>query len=186
MAYIRNNIFISGVAGTLGGKMTLRVRKGKTVRSVKRGPNSTPPTDEQLAVRDKFIEAAAYARNAILDPLVKAAYAKAAKRGQTAYNAAFKDAYQAPKITKVDTRSYKGAIGDTIAISTHDVLPPVSVKVSIRSQAGDTLESGEALLDKHYWIYAATAANAALPGTRVVVEATNRPGNKTTEEFNIA
>lgn len=186
MAHIKDNIFTSGISGTVGRKMTLRVRKGKTIVSVKRGPNTVPPTEEQLVVRDKFIDAAVYAKNAILDPVTKAAYAKAAKKGQTAFNAAFSDASQPPKITKIDTSGYKGIIGDSIVIKAYDVLPPVSVKVSVLSQAGAEIESGNAVSDKHYWIYTATAANAALPGTRIVVEATDRPGNKSTEEVIIS
>ncbi|TWV99425.1 hypothetical protein [Chitinophaga pinensis] len=188
MAIVKDNIFTSGVSGTIGKKMTLRIRKGKTIVGVKRGPNSLPPTDEQLAVQSRFIDAATFAKNAILDPVMKAAYQKAAKGGQSAFNAAFRDAALPPVIKLIDTSAYKGQTGDIITISAQDVLPPVSVKVIVLSQAGAELESGDALQDdnKRYWKYTVTAANAAMTGTVIRVEATDVPGNKGSREIIIS
>lgn len=92
MAFVKDNIFTSGASGTVGKKMNFRLRKGKTIIATKRGPSSTPPTEEQQEVREQFVSASLFAQDAMKDPAIKALYQKAAKGGQTAYNAAFRDA----------------------------------------------------------------------------------------------
>ena len=190
MAHVKDNIFITGVSGTVGKKMNFRVRKGKTVIAVKRGPSTVPPTEEQQEIREQFIIASLYAQNAMKDPVVKALYQKAAKGGQTAYNAAFSDAAKPPVIYSIVVSAYKGAIGDLITILARDVVPPKSVTVVILSQAGTVLEEGAAILgittDKREWAYKTTVANATLTGTRIVVTATDLPGNVTEEEVVIS
>jgi hypothetical protein len=185
MAFVKDNIFISGISGTVGKKMNFRVRKGKTVIGVKRGPSTIPPTEEQQLVREQFVVAALFAQGAMKDPVIKALYQKAAKGGQTAYNAAFRDAASSPVIDDVNTSGYKGAVGDLITVRARDVITPQSVTVIIFSQAGVVLEQGSAILkesDRRTWIYAITAANAGIIGTRVVVTVTDVPGNTTDKE----
>ncbi|MBW8684681.1 hypothetical protein [Chitinophaga rhizophila] len=188
MAIVKYNPFIDGLSGTVGKKINFRVRKGKTIVAVKRGPNTTPPTEEQQEVREQFIKASLFAQNAIKDPVTKALYQKAAKGGQTAYNAAFRDAVKPPVIDNIDTDAYKGAVGDKILIRARDVITPQSVTVAIVSEAGVVLEQGDAVLninDRRTWIYTATAANAAVPRTTVIVSATDLPGNTAEKEVTI-
>lgn len=182
MAYIKDNNMMDGMSGTIG-KMTLRVRKGKTVSGVKPGRNAKPPTEEQLQVQLKFERCSAYALKAISDPVKKLLYQKAATGGQTAYNAAFRDAAQPPKIRDIDTGSYNGLAGSIITLLVKDVITVSSVKVRILSAAGTDLEQGEAVLDiGNYWNYTVTTANPTLPGTRILVTATDLPGNITDAE----
>ena len=187
MAYVKRNIFTLGASGTVGDQMNFRVRKNKTVIAVKRGPSTTPPTEEQQEVREQFIIASLYAQGAMKDPVIKALYQKAAKGGQTAYNAAFKDATNPPVIDDVNINGYKGTVGDLIAVRARDVIPPKSVTVAIFSQAGVVLEQGDALVtDIRTWTYTVTTANAAITGTRIVVTATDMPGNITEKEITIS
>ena len=188
MAYVKKNIFTLGASGTVGDQMNFRVRKNKTVIAVKRSPSTTPPTEEQQEVREQFTIASLYAQEAIKDPAIKALYQKAAKGGQTAYNAAFKDATNPPVIDDVNIKGYKGTVGDLIAIRARDVIPPKSVTVAIFSQAGVVLEQGDAVpeTDKRTWTYTVTTANAAITGTRIVVTATDMPGNITEKEITIS
>src|SRR5689334_7604546 len=109
MAYVKQNIFVDGVSGTVAKQMTLKVRKGKTVVCSKRGPDTIPPTERRLVARDKFEDASLYAKEAIADPVMKLMYAAAAKGGQTAYNVAVKDAARPPKISLISTGQYKGS-----------------------------------------------------------------------------
>lgn len=189
MAYVKNNIFVSGVSGTIGNKMNFRVTKSKTVVGVKRGPSTTPPTEEQQEVREKFIMATLYAQGAMKDPVIKALYQKAAKGSQSAYNAAFRDATNAPTIDDVNISDYKGAVGDLITVRARDVITPKSVTIVILSQAGVELEHGNAVLketDRRTWVYTVTAANAAVTGTRVAVTVTDVPGNTTEKGITIS
>ena len=186
MAHINNqrNPMMNGMSGSIGN-LTFSLRKDKTVSSPKRGPNKKPPTEEQLAVQLKFERFSAYAQGAITDPVKKLLYAKAATGGQTAFNVAFLDAARPPRVLEIDIRKYKGLVGDTIKLMVKDVVRVESVKVTILSAAGVELEQGDAVPDTgiSYWKYTATTANPALPGTRILITATDLPGNTTDEEL---
>ncbi|PWV46227.1 hypothetical protein [Chitinophaga sp. S165] len=180
MAYVKSNPFTKGTSGTVGDMMNFRVRKGKTIVSMKRGPSTKPPTEEQQETREQFVIASLFAQNAIKDPVIKALYQKAAKGGQTAYNVALRDAMNPPDIYDVNISGYKGTVGDLITVKARDVITPKSVTVVISSQTGTVLEQGDAVLqtnDRRIWTYTVTAVNAALTGTRIVVTATDLPGN---------
>ncbi|SDG22673.1 hypothetical protein [Chitinophaga filiformis] len=189
MAFVKTNIFTRGASGTVGDMMNFRVRKGKTVIAVKRGPSSKPPTEAQQETNERFIIASLFAQDAMKDPATKALYQKAAKGGQTAYNVALRDAMNPPVIDGLDISGYKGTAGDLIAVKARDVITPASVKVAIFSQAGAVLEQGDAVIntrDRRFWIYTVTTTNAALTGTRVVAIATDLPGNKAEETVTIS
>ena len=177
------NPMMNGMSGTIGN-LTFMTRDGQTISWPKRGPNKKAPTEEQVAVQVKFERFAAYAQEAIADPEKKQLYAKAAKKGQTAFHAAFRDAARAPRIPEIDTRKYSGLVGDVLKFLVKDVVTVESVKVAILSAAGAELEKGDAVLGvANYWNYTATVANPELPGTRVQVTATDLPGNVTKAEF---
>lgn len=183
MGYVKDNNMMDGMSGTIG-KLTFRVRKDKTVSSARRGRNSKPPTEEQLEVQLNFERFSAYAQEAITDPVTRLLYEKGAKRGQTAFNAAFRDAAIPPKILEIDKGlSYKGVVGDVITLLVKNVVRVRSVKVTILSAAGTELEQGDAVPGTgNYWKYTVTTANPALPGTRILITATDLPGNVTDAE----
>jgi hypothetical protein len=189
MAINKNNFFIEGISGTIAKQMTLRQNRGKTVISKKSKGSALPPTDEQLAVREKFEDAADFAIGVLNDPVKKAAYNEAAiKLGMSAYALALKDAHSFPEIRRIVTTKYKGLVGDTVTIKAKDVFTLDSVRVEIRSAANVLLEEGQAIAaggNGKDWTYTATVANPAVTGTRVTVIATDMPGNETTREFTI-
>ncbi|MRG44506.1 hypothetical protein GFS24_05245 [Chitinophaga sp. SYP-B3965] len=70
-------------------------------------PKPYPPkTASQLANQERFKKANNFAKAAIKDPEKKAHYKSIAKPGQTAFNAAFQDAYHKPEVevTVVDQK----------------------------------------------------------------------------------
>lgn len=186
MAKVIDNLFTLGFSGTVGKLMTFSRRKksGNIYVGKRRGASSVPPTEEQLGRRQRFKVALAYAKSAILDPILKAAYAAVAGPDQSAFNMAFKDAYEGPEISAVTTLNYLGQPGNTITIRATDDFKITSVKVTIRTSAGDIIEQGEAVLEKNGldWLYTATAVNAALPGTVIIVTATDTPANQVVKE----
>ncbi|PSL30709.1 hypothetical protein [Chitinophaga ginsengisoli] len=187
MAKIINeeNPMMNGTSGSIGN-LTFMTRNGQTISWPKRGPNKKPPTEEQVAVQVKFERFAAYAQEAIADPEKKLLYAKAAKKGQSAFNAAFRDAARPPRVSEIDTRQYRGLVGGVIRFLVKDVVRVESVKVKILSEAGAELEQGDAVSGiGNYWKYTATVANPAMLGSRVLVTATDLPGNITEAEFEI-
>lgn len=182
MAIIKRNKMMEGMSGTIGN-VTFSVRKDKTVSGPRVTPGNKPPTENQIAVRLKFERSLAYAQEAISDPVKRLLYQKAATGGQTAFNAAFQDAARPPRIVDVDTRRYKGLVGNVIRFLVKDVVRVESVSVTIVSAAGVELEQGDAVaVMGNYWDYTVTAANGVLPGTRIRITATDLPGNVTEAE----
>jgi len=171
-----------GTSGTIGN-VTFTVRKNRTISGPRVTPGNKPPTENQIAVQLNFERFSAYALEAISDPVKKLLYEKAAKGGQTAFNAAFQDAARPPRIMGVDTRRYKGLVGDVIRVHVKNVVRVESVRLVILSAAGAELEQGDAIpAIGNYWDYKITAANAVLPGTRIGITATDLPGNVAEEE----
>ncbi|RPE12373.1 hypothetical protein EGT74_02125 [Chitinophaga lutea] len=94
MATSITNVLLAGVSGKVGGMFVVRQRNGKTVICKLPKPYEKPPTSGQLANRDRFKKANAYAKAAILDPVQKKYYQSKAKKGQSAFNVAFRDAFR--------------------------------------------------------------------------------------------
>jgi hypothetical protein len=97
MAISNHNVVTKGASGTLGGQIVFRQRFGKTIMC--KLPRPYPPkTATQLANQERFKRANDFAKAAIKDPVKKAYYKSIAKPTQTAFNAAFQDAYHKPKV----------------------------------------------------------------------------------------
>jgi hypothetical protein len=191
MAKIKNNIFMSGLSGTIGRQMTLSVKTYDTIAGKKRVPTNIPATAEQLEIRERFKAATRYALGVLLDPVRKALYAaegKAAKKNQSAYNLAVKDAFSPPEIKSIFLTDYHGQPGNKISIDAFDVLTLASVHVGIYTAAEVLVEDGYAVLapnEKTLWQYTATAQNPALQGSIIRVTAVDIPRNETAREVQI-
>ena len=86
-----------GASGNFGDEMVLRQRFGQTI--ICKPPRPYPPkTAKQLANQERFKRANDFAKAAIKDPEKKAYYKSIAKPTQTAFNAAFQDAYNKPEV----------------------------------------------------------------------------------------
>jgi hypothetical protein len=184
MAKTKNNIFMTGLSGSIGKQMTLSQKAGDTIVGKKRGASSVPPTEEQLDIQSKFKVASIYAQAAILDPATKAAYAAIAKRNQSAYNVALADAFTPPEITSIDISSFHGTAGDTIIIRAIDYFKVVGVSVMIKNVDGVVVEIGEAVkqLNGLDWKYTVTSVLASPGGSKIIATATDLPANQTTKE----
>ena len=149
---------------------------------------TAPPSQKQIQQQEKFARAAAYARNALLDPTLKADYTAEAKKRQNVspYNMAMTDYLRPPVITKVDTSNYTGdASGEKIIIEAGDAFKITTMKVKITTANSSPLEEGNATLVNGKWQYTTTTANATLTGTKITLTATDRPGNTTTKEITL-
>lgn len=91
---------------------------------------------------------------------------------------AIADFFNAPDIHAIDLSSYSGQIGDKITIQVADVAVK-EVKVQIINADGTELEHGNAHCNESNaeWIYIATATNESLDGDKIIVKATDFPGN---------
>ena len=89
-----------GASGKHADQIVLRQRFGKTVMC--KLPCEYPPkTAKQLANQERFKRANDFAKAAVKDPEKKAYYKSIAKPHQTAFNAAFQDAYNKPEVEVV-------------------------------------------------------------------------------------
>lgn len=183
MAKTKNNIFMSGLSGTVGKQMTLSQKAGDTIVGKKRGSSNIPATDNQLDIQDRFKTASKYAQAAMKDPDTKAMYQAAAKKSQSAYNVALADAFSAPEIKRINIANYHGEPGDIITIRAID-FKVARVQVLISTAAGAMIELGNAILPANSidWKYTVIAQNDTLAGTRIRVTAIDLPANETVKE----
>ncbi|WP_411273177.1 hypothetical protein [Daejeonella sp.] len=178
------NDLLEGSSGKFGKKLVYRRRGDKTIiarRPYKRRDANTP---RQQEIRETFAEGILYAKTVIADEAIKAVYQAKVKGYQTAFNLALSDFCKAPQITKHNVSEYSGQAGDKISIRVVDDFKVEWVKLVIKDCADSTIEEGLAILSANGadWIYTATAENATLPGTKLIMSAADMPGNVTTEE----
>jgi hypothetical protein len=181
MARQKNNIIMKSTRGMFGKQVVFKKRAGRVyVAAPPDTDENRKPTDPQQLIRDKFKDATEYAKVAMQDPDMKAEYKKVANKRQTAYNMAFRDAYNPPVVTAVFTNGYRGIVGDSIVVQAKDDFKVTEVRVSIFNAAGDLIEQGEAveMATKKSWNYTVTQANAALPGTKIRASAFDVPENE--------
>jgi hypothetical protein len=97
MARVKNNIITQGLSGMLGGTLVFRQQGGRTIVSAAPTEAAGEPSAAQVAQRQRFQEAAIYAKAQITDPASKAAYA-AEQDGSngSAYAIAVADFLKAP------------------------------------------------------------------------------------------
>ena len=112
-------------------------------------------------------------------PEMKAAYNKAARPGQTAYNIALRDAYNAPVVTQLFAHAYRGEVGNAIIVQAKDDFKVNNVKVAIFNSANELIEEGPCVnIDRLSWRYTTTQVNSSLPGTKIKASAFDIPENE--------
>src|ERR1700688_2715936 len=136
MAEAKDNIVTKGLSGTIARMLTFRQRAGKTIVAKLRRATPVSDSEKSVAVRTKFTSSIDYAKKAILDAATKALYQAAAKPGQSAFNVAVADAFNAPEIESIDTSAYHGAVGDAITVRATDYFKVTGVTVSIHNATG--------------------------------------------------
>jgi hypothetical protein len=156
MAKVNFNPWLDDVRGAYG-RLVFRKRYGKVNVSRKAAPSELPSTAAQTAHRLRFKEAAAYAGAVMKDALLRQPYLVAAKaRNTNPFGLALADFMGLPKVTEVDLAEYHGQVGDPIRVRASDDFGLVAVTVTIRTEAGATVEQGLAVNEKGIWVYRAT------------------------------
>lgn len=189
MARVINNLFTEGLAGSVGNKqMVFRQRGGVTIVSKSPVFGDREPSPAQKAQQLKFEQAVIYGKAAISVPETKAAYKAEAKQNQTAFNMAFADFLNAPRIEEIDLTDYSGAVGSKIRIRCVDDFQVIGVYVKVENSDGTVADEGDAVLDQNGldWIFTAGKANASLLGDKITVTAVDKPGNETAETKPVA
>ncbi|HEY5746983.1 MAG TPA: hypothetical protein VIU12_12950 [Chryseolinea sp.] len=186
MSKSKNNPLTEGMTGKLGKTLVFRRVGGETIVAVAPRPQSGEPSEQQLVQRNKFRMAAAYANGQLGDPASSALYQEASKRKQykSARTLAVADFFNAPVIALVDASAYTGAVGTKILIHADDDLEVKAVSIDMVNAAGVSIEKGMAVRRQmsSVWEYTATTENTTLTGTKLMVKATDRPGNVASKE----
>ncbi len=185
MARVKSNIVIEGLSGSLGNKIVFRQSGGQTIVAVMPTQSSKPPTEEQQQQRQKFGRANRYARQAMKNAVLKEAYQQEAKDNQTAFNVAMADYLNSPVVADLNVGAYSGAKDSPVSITVTDDHMVAVVEVVIYAANGNVLEQGNAELDDNGvdWVYTTQKNNGALKGSKLVVRASDLPGNVTEREF---
>ncbi|MFD2787864.1 hypothetical protein [Hymenobacter rubripertinctus] len=180
MARVKNNIVTQGLSGMIGGTLVFRQQGGRTIVSAAPGETTGEPSAAQQAQRQRFQEAAVYAKAQISDPAAKAEYAtRLDGRHGSAYAIAVADFLKAPDIREIDLSRYAGKKGDVIRVRATDDFKVVAVRVRIENGDGSLVEEGAAVQQPNAldWLYTATTANADLNGDKITIRASDQPGH---------
>jgi hypothetical protein len=185
MAKVAKNLVLYGSSGKLGEQLVIRNHGGQIILAQAPGERTGEPTAAQAAHQTRFQQAVIYGKTQMADPVAKAAYEEKAEGMQTAFNMAVADFFNAPQIDEVDLTAYAGAVGDTIRVRVTDDFHVAQVHVAIYNADASLVEEGDAVLDANGidWLYTVTAANADTAGDRIVVRASDQPGNLSEEEL---
>ena len=130
------------------GEIVYRKSYGK--QRMSRNPNMTGvvPSAEQVAQRERFRQAAVYARLAFADEVARLLYESVAKQREKPILAVMiADFLHAPSIDDLDVSAYEGRIGSPIYILATDDFAVQTVQVKIMDTNGQTLESGLASIE---------------------------------------
>ena len=176
MAVVKNNLLLQYISGTLGDQLTVYERNGVIIIASKRGPSTKPATKNQLDARWKMKVAVAYAKSAMKDPELKAAYQAKAGKGQNAFNMAVRDAYRSPEINSIQIEE------EQITVKATDDFQVANVQVHIKDENGKVVEQGKATLspNRMTWVY----KFSTLPmGGKIAVIVEDLPGNSVKEEM---
>jgi len=176
---------MTGVSGMLGNVVVYRQFRGKTLMC-NRPEKRSVMTPHQQKMKSRFLDAVAFAKRQIADPVTKALYQPGAdSKFTSAYAAALADYLKRPVIEEVDTSTYHGNEGDVIIVKASDVARTLIVAVSIFGIDGRVIEQGDAwpnvfTLD---YVFRSTKMNSAVKGSKISVTVTDRPGNMVVKEI---
>lgn len=163
----------------LGGTIVFRQVGNRTIVATAPG-RSGEISQKQKAQRQRFQEAVVYAKAQMQDPTAKSEYtALTNEENGNAYSIAVADFLNAPNINLVDMSNYTGKIGDSIRIQVTDDFKVMQVSVRIENPDGTLVETGNAVQQSNAidWLYIATAKNTTVAGDKIMIRASDKPGN---------
>jgi hypothetical protein len=165
--------------GTIG-KLVYRKRKGKTIVALK--PDADRPlTEGEVAHRQDFSRAAAWATTALKNDEMRQVYEQLGKKRDIPARAvAVSDHLVSPEIQPLDLSSYDGQAGNPIYFVATDNVGITGAQVTITNGNGTQFESGipvEIAPEAGLWMY--TAMTTLPEGTDAVIKVSvhDRPGN---------
>lgn len=187
MAKVKDNIVTTGLSGKLGNLIVFRNRGGKTIVSKAPKKKEQELSEAQQQHQLRFQEAIIYGKASMSDSQKKEAYDASAEEGQSGFNVAVADFLNAPQIKEINFSSYTGQPGSYIRIYATDDFNVDDVTVTILNADGSEVEKGNAVREpgSGWWQYIATATNESLDGDKIIIRASDIPGNLTQKDQQI-
>ena len=186
MAKINGNLIMMKVSGMIGKQVVIKHRNDKPyISAAPTIDEDREPTANQKAWQLKFKSFVDYGKVASKAPATRDGYMAARKKGQSAYNVAFRDARYAPEVTAITAKGYTGRAGDIIYVQAKDDFMVTAVKVMIYSASGELIEEGNAVTDDILWMYQASGNNSNIEGSKIVAKAYDLPGNEGVKEVTL-
>ena len=165
------DLLVGNLSGRLGS-LVFRRCHGRIIVAMRPSRFRRPPSARQLAQRERFRAATAYAKAVLTDPVRRSAYAHRLAEPKQVRKAAFRDHLNPPEITALLRSPSPLPNDDDLIVQVKHDATVDQVAVSIRTADGCVLEAGEAKRYPGLWRYRLTAP---LPQDRPVwVEATVR------------
>ena len=176
---------MAGASGMLGNVVVYRQFRGQTLLC-NRPEKPRCITPHQQRMKARFLEAVAFAKRQIADPVTKALYQPDAdSKFTSAYAAALADYLKRPVIDDVDVSGYKGKEGDAIIVKASDIANTLTVMVSVRDKNGVVIEQGEAspAIRKPVYVFRSSKQKDSIKGCTICVNVKDRPGNSVWREI---
>ena len=175
------------LSGIFGESVSFRKVNGRVVAKIRRKRNMDNPTKNQIAFKEKFRVAAAWASKHVEDEKNEAFYAaRITKKRQSPYGLALQDYWKPPQVKSITLRPRsKENVENVIDIEAIDRFMVTKVIVVITDFSGNLIEEGEAVMSKENssaWHYVLTVPGTTMKGTRIVATAFDRPGHTGTLE----
>src|SRR5437762_2183452 len=145
MSIVTLNPILEGLRGKVGD-LVFRQRENQTVVARRPAQVHQPNTPAQLAVREKFRQAAAYAKVAFANPAIRAVYApKAKEKHLPVFALMVADFFKPPVIDEVDLSAYTGQTGQVIRVRATDDFEVTGVSVQMKEpETGEPIDGGNA------------------------------------------
>jgi hypothetical protein len=171
MGKIINNPITSTFSGSLGEDLIFRQVGNRAFFVKKPVHTKKTATPAQTSNRHNFAEAQNYARTMLLNPELGEWYSIVAKVNslKNTHRAAANDFLTKPEIESINTKGYKGNVGDVIHIKPKTFLKIARIDVTIYDADGAILESGQAIKNELNFKYCATLPNAHVDGSKIVL-----------------
>ncbi len=177
MPKVQFNQFINGLSGRVGDLIFYQADGQNLSRTA---PKVVPDrTEKQEANSSRFQAAQNYAKTALADPALKAAYKALCRGHQNPRNLAIRDAMRPPVIEWMNLDEYGGQPGQVIRVKATDDFRVVEVQMTLRGPQGEVVEEGPAEFkaDTDEWWYTATVAVPPGQSVSVTAVAKDTPGN---------
>jgi len=188
MSIVKDNIVTRGLSGKLGKQIVFRQWSGATFLA-KAPVMSSSFLNNEVIVKNKlrFKAATGYAKRVMNDPALKQVYKSRCKARQNAYAKAIQDFYGAPEIEEIDLSNYTGEANSFIRVYATENFRVDQVRVMIENEQNQEVESGFATQEENtdWWKFIVSGTHILSSGGKVVVTASDLPGNETTKEANI-